>query len=93
MINYFDVATPEEVEEFYGYVPTAEEIAEARDALTRDLDANAAHLAYLFADRGDYAQASLYLDQIQDDLTLADTGRMLGHDSAYLEWCQTHPSR
>ena len=90
MTNFFDVATPEEVEEFYGYVPTAEEIAAERDALIRDSDANASHLAYLFADRGDYAQTVVYLDQIQDDLTRADAGRTLGHDPAYLDWSHAH---
>ncbi len=91
MDNFFDIATPEEVAERYSYTPSAQEIAAERAALAQNSDANFSELAYLFADRGDYAQAVNCLNQISDDLTRADTGRILAHDSTYLDWHVAHP--
>lgn len=90
MTNFFDIATPEEVNERYEYTPSAQEIAAERSELTQNPDANFSELAFLLADRGDYRQAVAYLNQIQDDLTRADTGRMLAHDPEYLDWYTAH---
>lgn len=91
MTNFFDIATPEEVAERYEYTPSAQEIAAERSALAQNPDANFSELACLFVDRGNYAQALAYLNQINDDLTRADTGRTLAHDSEYLDWCAAQP--
>ncbi|WP_446424081.1 hypothetical protein [Mailhella sp.] len=86
MNNYYDVATPAELEEHFGYVPSPEEVSEGRDTCSRDADHNCELLAYLFADRGDFARAQKFLEQIKNESLMSDTARMLAHDPAYLDW-------
>ncbi len=66
MKNYFDIATPAEIEEAYGYMPDAEELAEERARCEKDPDENCENLAALFFARGDTATADKYLEKIQD---------------------------
>ncbi|MFI3271834.1 MAG: hypothetical protein R3Y11_07020 [Pseudomonadota bacterium] len=86
MENFFDIATPEEVSAAYEDF-TAEELAFKRETLLASPDHNRERLAFLFADRGDFAEGCKNLDAIVDGFLRADVGRMLAHDIAYLDWC------
>ena len=54
----------------------------------QDSNKNLEHLAYLFADRGDFARADEYLEAIRDDARRADTGRILSHFAGYYDYSQ-----
>jgi hypothetical protein len=47
---------------------------------------NLEHLAYLFAERGDFARADKYAEAIQDEARKWDTNRMLTHIDGYFEY-------
>lgn len=66
MDNYFDIVTPAELEEQYGYMPSAKEIAADRQYCEQDVDYNFQYLFWLFLERGDTKTANFYLDQIKD---------------------------
>ena len=65
MTNFFDVATPEEVEAHYGYTPEGEELAFARASFDQDKDHNLVSLYLLFLGRGDKGTAAAYYRQIE----------------------------
>lgn len=79
MDNYFDIASPAELEEHYGYTPSAKEIAEDRQYCEQDADYNFQHLFWLFLDRGDTETANSYLKQIKDPQRHLDA-TMLAHE-------------
>lgn len=86
METVFDLATPEELVSLFGdndALLSAEEIADERSEIEKDSDRNLEYLAYLFAIRGDFAQADKYIDAMRDDLRRADTARMLTHMDGY----------
>lgn len=66
MENFFDIATPEEIERHCGYVPDAKDLAERRILCEEDPDGNFSKLAILYHFRGDEAKTHEYLDKIQD---------------------------
>jgi len=66
MNNYYDVATPAELEEHFGYVPSPEEVSEGRESCARDSDLNNQLLFWLFLDRGDKKTADSFLNKIND---------------------------
>lgn len=68
MENYFDIATPEEIEERYDEKLTSEEIKELRLNLERQPDINYQYLFLLFIDRGENDKANYYLEQIKDPM-------------------------
>lgn len=78
MENFFDVATPEELESFYGYVPAKEEVAEDRNAYANDRDCNLQHLYWLYMDRGDEKTAKHYFNMIEDWQRKLDAAALVG---------------
>lgn len=66
MENYFDIATPAEIEDHYGYMPDAEELARDHLVCEQDADGNFSMLAVLYYFRGDEAATQRYLDKIQN---------------------------
>ena len=80
---YIDIATPEELEEQFGYPPSPEEISEERESCARYPDYNFQRLTYLFAARGESRRALECLEKIKSPFMLADTGRMLAHNPQY----------
>jgi hypothetical protein len=89
MENFFDLATPEEITSHFSGDETplsTEEIADNRRILEEDADINLEYLAYLFAERGDFARADKYVEAIQGDMHRADTARMLTHVDGYFDY-------
>lgn len=66
MENYFDIATSAEIEDHYGYMPDAEELARDHLVCEQDADGNFSMLAVLYYFRGDEAATQRYLDKIQN---------------------------
>lgn len=66
MENYFDIATPEELEEDYGYKPTPEQIHRDKLIYEENPDSNFQSLFWLFLQRGDSNRADIYYNKIQD---------------------------
>lgn len=66
MENFFDVATPEELREWYEEELTEEEIAENRKLNEQFPDSNYADLFNLYLYRGNKEMANYYLDKIED---------------------------
>lgn len=66
MENFFDIATPAEIEAHFGYMPDAGELAADRAACERDADGNFSMLAVLYYFRGDEAATQRYLDKIRN---------------------------
>lgn len=79
MDNFFDIATPAELEEYYGYAPEASETAADKAAFASDPDRNLQHLFWLFLGRKNQDRADFYLNQIQDEQRKLDAC-MLGYD-------------
>ncbi len=77
MENYFDIATPAEIEDHYGYMPDAEELARDRLVCERDADGNFSMLAVLYYFRGDEAATQRYLDKIQNPERRLETSMSL----------------
>lgn len=77
MENFFDVATPAEIEAHFGYLPDSEELAEDRLVCERDADGNFAKLAVLYYFRGDETLAQRYLDSIQNVERRLETSMLL----------------
>lgn len=77
MENFFDIATPAEMEAHFGYMPDAGELAADRVACERDADGNFAKLASLYYDRGDEAAAQQCLEQIHDPDRKLQTSMLL----------------
>ena len=67
MENFVDIATPAELEGYFGYAPSEKEVARLRSVCGNDTDFNFSNLACLFHDRGQREQADHYLEQIQDN--------------------------
>lgn len=65
MTNFFDIATPEEVQETLGYMPEGAELALERKSFELDADHNCVSLYLLYLERGEAAQAASYYKQIQ----------------------------
>lgn len=89
MENFFDLATPDEITSHFSWDESplsAEDIAFERRLLEQDADLNSAYLAYLFAERGDFARADKYIGTIQDDMRRADAARMLTHIDGYYDY-------
>ena len=63
---YIDIATPEELEEQFGYPPSPEEISREREYCLEVPDLNYQFLYWLYRDRGDEKTAQGYLDKIKD---------------------------
>ena len=76
--NYFDIATPEELKEHYGYVPSKEEVTQDRLLLANDRDHNLQYLYWLYMDRGDEKTAEFYLNQIEDWQRKLDAAALVG---------------
>ncbi len=68
MVNFFDVATPEEIEVLFGEKPTQTEIDETREEYEKSPNSNNAHLYYLYLDRGESEEAEKYLNLIDDEV-------------------------
>lgn len=66
MDNFFDIATPAELEGHYGEKPSAEEISADRAYYESDSDLNFLHLFLLFLDRGEKRTAEKYFEKIKD---------------------------
>lgn len=93
MENFFDIATPKEIENhFDDAVHDAGEMVRLRNLCASNADHNLELLTYLFVARGGFSKAQTYLDQISDETLRADTGRMIAHDPEYLDWIAQHPS-
>lgn len=67
MLNYFDVATPEELKRQYSIKVTPEFIAEQRAFCEKYPDYNYEHLFLLYIDRGQEEIAKKYLNMIKDE--------------------------
>lgn len=92
MENYYDIVTPEELEEqFDGLVPDAEELARKRDLCAQKADHNFELLTYLFVGRREFSKARECFHQISDDMLRMDTGRMIAHDLDFLDWSAKNP--
>lgn len=65
MTNFFDIATPEEVQDSLGYIPQGAELALEREQYERDADHNCVSLYLLFLERGEEEKAASYYAQIQ----------------------------
>jgi len=70
---YVDIATPEELEDCFGYPPTAEDISRERKYCLEDPDLNYQFLYWLYLGRDDKKTAQIYLDKIKDPLCRLDT--------------------
>lgn len=65
MTNFFDIATPEEVQDTLGYIPEGEELTLERESFELDADHNCVSLYLLFLERGEAEKAVSYYEQIQ----------------------------
>ena len=81
MENYYDIATTAELEEHYGYTPTAKELQADREHCAQNPDYNYQHLFWLFLDRGLPETAQKYYDKIQDPDIQLDAA-MIAHECA-----------
>ena len=63
---YIDIATPEELEDCFGYPPTAKDISMERELCLKDPDLNYQFFYWLYLARGDEKTAQGYLDKIKD---------------------------
>lgn len=78
MENYYDIATPAELEEHYdGSVPDAKELARQRALCDSDPDYNLSELACLFYGRGDEAAANRCLEHIKNPERRLETSMAL----------------
>ncbi len=77
MTNFFDVATPAEIEDHYGYPPDAKELARDRRVCDQDADGNFSMLAVLYHFRGDKAATQRYLDKIRNPERRLETSMSL----------------
>lgn len=80
MENFFDVATLEEVEEFFEDI-TPEEITEMEEFYKKAPDANCQRLFELYLMRGDKKTAFYYYDKISEG-----TSKLTLYNIAYKKW-------
>ncbi len=66
MVNFFDVATPGEIERQFEERLTPEELAYERAILEKNPDKNCAYLFWLYLNRGKEEKANEYLNLISD---------------------------
>lgn len=65
MSNFFDIATPEEVQHHFS-ITTPEMLTRLRESFAHDTDRNYGYLASLYLLRGDATQSQHCLEQIKD---------------------------